>query len=463
MSKNIITLYNNIYKTHKMSIINSHEIFKRDDMINSIQAIENKEYTYDDIVSINVVNLLQVNIIDDLPHNLTELIIKHTTLNSLVIPRECLNLQKIDIRESNLTSMPEIYFLPKLKVLHLECAGITHIQDRYPPSLESINLTGNCLNKQNTDLTKFPKNIPIILFKNGLHQKPKLEGHNISYGTQYSVVVHKEISNYSIQRDEALDMLRNAVNIRRIDQMMQPTQTNMFNSSQTVHISSICNSVTKSLYKINELTNSIYNSSFEDVLIDELINEFYIWKPKTFLQKVCSLFTNHFNDSLMIGNIRRWVEISDVNTKTHMTYGELLAKVWILIKNHPQKQDFIDNVKIELHSSIGVCFTGRFNRLVNSLIGFVDGITVGITIQEQLQMEISKLIAKLGSNEITYKECYKKITELFEDPDVKEDETITSYYMQSWLDALDDYKPDEDEDERENENENENVDVKECA
>jgi len=60
-------------------------------------------------------------------------------------------------------------------------------------------------------------------------------------------------------------------------------------------------------------------------------------------------------------------------------------------------------------------------------------------------MEISKLITKLGSNEITYKECYKKITELFEDPDVKEDETITSYYMQSWLDALDDYKPDEDE------------------
>jgi hypothetical protein len=77
------------------------------------------------------------------------------------------------------------------------------------------------------------------------------------------------------------------------------------------------------------------------------------------------------------------------------------------------------------------------------LIGFVDEITVGISIKEQLQMEISKLIAKLGSNEITYKECYKKITELFEDPDVKEDETLTSYYIQSWLDALDDYKPNE--------------------
>lgn len=57
-------------------------------------------------------------------------------------------------------------------------------------------------------------------------------------------------------------------------------------------------------------------------------------------------------------------------------------------------------------------------------------------------MEINKLIAKLGSNEITYKECYNKITELFEEPNVKENEIITSYYKQSWLD---DYKPDEEE------------------
>ena len=35
------------------------------------------------------------------------------------------------------------------------------------------------------------------------------------------------------------------------------------------------------------------------------------------------------------------------------------------------------------------------------------------------------------------------IVDRFDDPDVKEDETITSYYKQSWLDALEDYKPDE--------------------
>ena len=184
-------------------------------------------------------------------------------------------------------------------------------------------------------------------------------------------------------------------------------------------------------------------------MINELIDEFYTWKTKTFLQRIYYLFGKQITNAHMVSNIRLWIGYPDVNTKSGIAYDELLARVWILIKNHPQKEDFISNVKIELDSSVGVCFTGRFNRLVNSLIGFVDGVTVGISIKEQLQIEIGKLIAKLGANEISYNDCHKKITELFEDPDVKEDTTITSYYKQSWLDALDDYKQDEEKKEDE--------------
>ena len=56
-------------------------------------------------------------------------------------------------------------------------------------------------------------------------------------------------------------------------------------------------------------------------------------------------------------------------------------------------------------------------------------------------MEISKLISKLGENKISYEECYKNLTELFEEPDVKNDETITFDYKKSWIDALEDYRP----------------------
>lgn len=448
MSKNIIHLFNKVHGGCILMNVNSHDIFKRDDMMNCIQAIENKEYTYDDIRAITVVNLLEVDVIDDLPHNLSVLSINHTTLQSLVIPRECLQLNEIYIKESNLSSMPEIYFLPRLRVLHLESANIQCIQDRYPLSLESINLTSNGLNDRNTDLTNFPKNIPIILMKNGFLSKTELKGYNIVYGTQYGNTVHKVISNYSIQRHEARIEIERGLNNRQLLQNVvqmrheqNVVQQNVFNTSQTVHISSICNSVTKSLYKINELTDSIYSKSIESVLIDELIEEFYLWN---LLQRcvVCFSFVFKSDDRLMIDNVRQWVSIKDVNSKTMMTYGELLARVWILIKNHGQKQDFIDNVKIELSASVGFCFLGRFNRLVNALVGFVDGIMVGISIKEQLQLEIGKMIAKLGLGEIGYEECYRNIVELFEDVDVKEDETITSYYKQSWLDALDDYKPD---------------------
>ena len=47
--------------------------------------------------------------------------------------------------------------------------------------------------------------------------------------------------------------------------------------------------------------------------------------------------------------------------KTRLTYKNLLSRVWILIKNHDQKEDFIANVKIDLDSSRNVCFTESFN------------------------------------------------------------------------------------------------------
>jgi hypothetical protein len=140
-----------------------------------------------------------------------------------------------------------------------------------------------------------------------------------------------------------------------------------------------------------------------------------------------------------------WINDTTIHTKTKIRYSDLLVRVWLLIKNHKQKKDFVENVKIELVSSVGMCFTGRINRLVNSLVGFVDGITVGISIKEQLQLEIGKIIAKLSKKEINYDDAVKEITVLFEDPDVVEDKSINTYYKQAWLDALEDYKEDTEE------------------
>lgn len=485
-SKNSITLYNNTHGRHVFSILSSSEIFDREEMTNAIEAIEGKTYTYEEIISIDIVNLKNITNINILPRNLQFLRIKTSTLEEINIPRNCTEIKTIILEETNLRVFPEIHFLTKLQTFTINTAFIDRIPDLFPPSLLELNLCKNSLSETHVDINKFPKKTPtrntvIFLFNNCFREKVKLDDCNIVWGSQRERNVNVRITNYIIQLDEARDVIGNAIaynpNIENIK------ETKMFESSQTVHISSICNSVTNSVNKIKELTKYMYNPDKKSELILELIYEFYEIKEdldkknnkknnkinltniiKSFYESLfSSVLTSESTAKLklkeeMISSIIRWVDCPDKHIKTDTKYGEMLARVWLLIKNHNQKEDFIANVKIELEASRDVCFTGRYNRLINSLVGFIDGVTVGISIKEQLQIEIGKIIAKLGKKELKYKECKKLIKELFDDPDVKEDETVTSYYMQSWLDALEEYKVPDDEDDEDEEEKKEEED-----
>jgi hypothetical protein len=474
-SKNTVILHNTEFGTFNFTVLHSHELFNRNEMVNLLEAIENKIYVYDDIINIDVTNLLEINIIDDLPKKLQKLKIVNTTLNILIIPEQCNDIKSIEIKESNLETIPEIFFLTKLHTLAIENSNISKLPSIFPSSLKNINLNGNLLNSINCDLTEFPKNIPIILFNNKFSEKKQIPEYQFCFGSQNSKNTFRRITNYTIQQNEARNQIRltldrdrvlpllnydaynfdyynnNFINPHNINNMnvipppnIRPPEITLFNSNQTVHISSICNSVTKSIQKIIELTNGIYKRVPQETLINEFMDEFY--NHKTWLNTITKFFKFTTIECETQRYIRNWINDASVHTKTNVRYVELLARVWILIDEHKMKQDFIKNVKIELDASVGMCFTGRINRLVNSLIGFIDGITVGISIKEQLQLEIGKIMAKLGIEEINYNEAVKEITALFEDPDVLEDETVTSYYKAAWIDALEDYKKDTEED-----------------
>jgi len=526
-SKHIILLHNTEFGYHNLSILHSHELFNRQLMANLLEAIENKTYNYDDIININITNLLEINRITDLPKKLKFLEIKNTSLEELIIPEQCIDITSIIIKDSNIQRIPEIHFLTNLSTLSIENSNIRYLPSAFPPSLQNINLNNNLLNESNCDLTRFPKNVSVILFKNNFQEKKLISGYNFCYGSQHKGREFNRITNYTIQRNNAQNIIqetlhreRDAMNRERdevflnfmrdqnnfilnnFDMNMEgnmvinnnlnianprnalinnylnranPRNTvntsvsdPMFNSTQTVHITSICNSVTKSIQKIITLTDKIYKRVPQEELINEFMNEFYNTNDtnnsntkKSWYNTIINFFSGSSNTTNTINRfdtqdqIKYWIRDPSKHTKTNMQYSELLARVWILIDDHKQKQDFITNVKIELKASIGMCFTGRINRLVNSLIGFIDGITVGISIKEQLQIEIGKIIAKLGKQEIKYKEAVKQIRLLFDDPDVLEDETVTTYYKDSWLDALDDYKPENDEEEQKEEDEKE--------
>jgi hypothetical protein len=63
--------------------------------------------------------------------------------------------------------------------------------------------------------------------------------------------------------------------------------------------------------------------------------------------------------------------------------------------NHKEKENLLLRLDQELMDSIGFCFTGCINRLINVLVGFVDGIKVSISYKEEIQMSIQVILKKI--------------------------------------------------------------------
>ena len=121
--------------------------------------------------------------------------------------------------------------------------------------------------------------------------------------------------------------------------------------------------------------------------------------------------------------------------------------IMTIAKYHPQKEDMKTRIKIELEDSIGVCFTGRMNRLVNSLIGFVDGIQIGLSSKEELQMKIGAIVQSLIQKKIKTQQAVKEMNVVFDS--FGETDFLTDATKQAYLSALDDYADDEEENDEE--------------
>ena len=89
-------------------------------------------------------------------------------------------------------------------------------------------------------------------------------------------------------------------------------------------------------------------------------------------------------------------------------------------------------LKDELNASWGVCFTGRFSRIVNVLNGFIDGVEIGISKPEQMQNQIAQVVKKSCKSSEKKKEIADILDDFGEHNEIIRD---------SWLDAVDDDDP----------------------
>lgn len=364
--------------------------------------------TYDDIVEISV-NDVVISTLTDLPKTLENLTIMNSTLTHFEIPIECQSIRKLLIYKSNLTVLPRLsHVCDHFEYVNFSRAAISQFTDTdeawiVAPYLREIILEQNYLTTVPSALLEFRGR---LLLRNNpfLSEKIQLLSTNYRDMVKYR---HYPVTIARVNKAQAQNTFA---------KMVKGTATNVMldAGAQTVHISSINKSITKSINRIVQLSKAappLDESEIKKALESE-------WKSMSF------------------------IDSKDVHSISEMTYKELLIHVCRVANSLSTEKciDVITRLKDEIVDGKGMCFTGQMNRLVNSLVGFDihPDIMVSYSVKEQLQMEMSKLIEAYRDKTKTYLDVVREINIMFEEltPEVMMEETIPIEYKSTWLVAL---------------------------
>jgi hypothetical protein len=205
-------------------------------------------------------------------------------------------------------------------------------------------------------------------------------------------------------------------------------QVNVYKQGQNVHTSSVQASVNCSVKVIIEATaGKTMPFSAKNVANDTL--EFLRGthptadKPKSksrwwaFIDFVFQRFQppqkgeTEVPDDELEPHLREWCENRLVHSVHGVTFSFVLARVVHISKSHKDCDTLRTILKDELMQSIGMCFTGRFSRVINVLVGFVDGVEVGISSREQLQARMAHLSESDDAPHIKLRKAMEALTD----------------------------------------------------
>lgn len=396
---------------------------------------------YDQISHIYVRDIV-VDFINEMPASLQSLTIHHSTVKGIAIPPRCAALTYIDVNNANLVYQPRLTHCARLRVLNIQNTRIAMLGE-LPPMLDEMQLMNNQLTNTGTFPSIFNRRRKIRtvrldynlidtaaitpFIRANVHigpQKGTAFGSRNRAGnaanfrqSAASAFAHKTVTEEMIVQNQVREDLRAG-----FDHLATvKAKKNMFDDDQTVHISSINVSTNKSIKRIFEL-------AAQQPEISQLmaINGFTL-----------AIFKN--NRAL----IPKFVEMIKDQTEHvifNITYAQLVATIWRLIRFHPSCGDIVDRLRIEICESFDVCFSGRILRLVNALCGFFgDDVAVGISTKEQIGNQMGQLIEQLTTNKMDYAAVKAAMEEIVRN--ISDTDDITPEYARSWLIALEDYAP----------------------
>ena len=423
-SKNLIKFYvRDKLHYHALigdNIINAFDRGLMDIYLEQFHDTLNCNISYDDIIFISVTTNHTIHM-NTFPNNLKELYITNSNCITFVIPEiTASNIRIISLDYTNLHQVPDISNCQQLTKFTLTHSNVSNFDTILPISLIELNLRWNVLTNKTFDFTKIASLQKLDVNNNYFttHNLPQENQSKYSF-LQQNTYIHKIITNAANIDDIRVDHYPYNVNIRRrrdpdppIPNISPPIR-NIFDTSQTVHLSSVTISVAKSLCIIKEYIKT-NNYIVHDVTLKQIKK--YI-KNKDILE---FLETNF--------------KIKIVHTVTESTYKNLFNLIWCVAINHIDKLLVIDRIAIEITDSISYCFTGKINRLVNSLTGFLDDVHIGISNNEQLQLYFQQIIRRINNKTLDYIDGLCEINDIFKDE--------TPEFKHPWLLAYKDYEPD---------------------
>lgn len=428
---------NNHVYYHKLDGDNVLNIFNRP--LTEIMLLQFEEtlrihVTYDDIIKISCLENHDIRV-TNLPTQLEELYIYSSTLETIVFPPD---IQRVSIEKSNISALPDISQCDRLVFLKINKGNLTTFNQNLPRNLLELNLCGNNLTNKEGAFHFHEPNKEIIMpkkFKLNLNDNhfvydplPEYIKNKVGLlrqGTyKFNRITFRNVANDNIRNNIQNGFFRQG---QGQGQGYQEEPQHILAGGQTVHLSSINKSAIDSVKIMKEYINTRQ------------------WTVKKYnLDNLCRLFGSSLKRNTFL---EEQINREQQHSVLKITYKELLEIVLCIAVNHTSKDDILERIKSEIDDSVGYCFTGIMNRLINSLVGFIDGVKVSISVKEEIQMNVQAIIKQYIAKKVSFRDSMCQVNDLFDIPtDILVEEKISPEYKQSWMDGLADYYEEDEND-----------------
>lgn len=308
------------------------------------------------------------------------------------------NLQILDLRNNNITRLPENFHkLSNLTTLDLDTNELSELPDNFGKlsNLKFLTLGYNSFSEFPPQFRTLRNLEVLFLRQNAIATLPNWIGelvrlHHLHISNNKITEIPREIGNclhlqilecqYNQLRTLPfeLGMIPNLIQVSYMNNGIRHVppnvarlavvnfERNVYTDSQSVHTSSIQDSVKESIIKI--------------------MSE----KPKLDKRKTIKYIVSKLPERVS-RIILEFCDDKEPHSLLRITFLEALISVVSIIKDHPHEDELLTVLSTEMLDSECKCFTGRLSRLVNVLSGFDERVNISISESEQIGAIISRL------------------------------------------------------------------------